>query len=159
MSHTPPPRPPVRTLLLALGGCTVAVALAAFLASSLSTLLLMGSLGATCCLVFGFPDGPFSQPRAVVGGHLFSVVVGLAALHWAGPSALSVGLAVGIATAGMMALRITHPPAASNPVIVFLGKSAWGFALFPALAGALVIVAVALVWNNGVRKVRYPLYW
>ena len=59
----------------------------------------------------------------------------------------------------MMALRVMHPPAASNPVIVFLGKSAWGFALFPALAGALVIVAVALAWNNGVRRVKYPLYW
>ena len=65
----------------------------------------------------------------------------------------------GVATAGMMTLRVMHPPAASNPVIVFLGGSGWGFALFPALVGALLIVLVALAWNNGVRRVRYPLYW
>jgi len=155
----PPPRPPVRTLLLALGGSAAAVTLAALLADSLSTALLMGSFGATCCLVFGFPDGPFSQPRAVMGGHLLSVLVGLAALHWVGPMPWALGLAVGVATAGMMTLRVMHPPAASNPVIVFLGGSGWGFALFPALVGALLIVLVALAWNNGVRRVRYPLYW
>jgi len=59
----------------------------------------------------------------------------------------------------MMALRIMHPPAASNPIIVFLGKAAWSFALFPALAGAILIVLVALAWNNGVRRTRYPQYW
>lgn len=155
----PPPRPPLRTVLLALGGCTVAVTVVGWLAESLSTALLMGSFGATCCLVFGFPEGPFSQPRAVVGGHLFSVLVGLAALHWLGPAPWVLGLAVGVATAGMMALRLMHPPAASNPLIVFLGKAGWSFALFPALTGALLIVAAALVWNNGVRRTPYPQYW
>lgn len=155
----PPPRPPARTLLLALGGSALAVTLAAVLATSLSTALLLGSFGATCCLVFGFPDGPFSQPRAVVGGHLLSVLIGLAALHWVGPMPWALGLAVGLATAGMMGLRLMHPPAASNPVIVYLGSSPWGFALLPTLAGALLIVAVALAWNNGVRRIRYPLYW
>ena len=52
-----------------------------------------------------------------------------------------------------------HPPATSNPIIVFLGKAAWGFALFPTLAGAILIVLVALAWNNGVRRMRYPSYW
>lgn len=146
-------------MLLALGGCAVAVTLAATLAASLSTALLLGSLGATCCLVFAFPEGPFSQPRAVVGGHLFCVLVGLAALHGLGPAPWALGLAVGTATAGMLALRLMHPPAASNPLIVFLGKAGWSFALFPTLAGAALVVAVALVWNNRVRRTPYPQYW
>ena len=155
----PPPRPPLRAVLLALGGCTVAVTLVGWLADSLSMVLLVGSFGATCCLVFSFPEGPFSQPRAIVGGHLFSVLVGLAALYWLGPAPWVLGLAVGVATAGMMALRIMHPPAASNPVIVFLGKTAWSFALFPVLGGAVLIVLVALAWNRGVRRTPYPSYW
>ena len=156
---TPPPRPPLRALLLTFGGCAIAIGVLATLSTSLTTLLLLGSFGATCALVFGYPDVPFSQPRHVVFGHLFCVLVGLAAFHGLGSEPWVLALAVGTAAAGMMALRIMHPPAASNPIIVFLGKAAWSFALFPALAGAILIVLVALAWNNGVRRTRYPQYW
>ena len=149
----PPPRPPLRVLLFTFGGCAVAVGLLATLSGSLATALLAGSFGATCALVFGYPDVPFSQPRHVVLGHLFCVLVGLAAFH------TDVLESVRDTAAGMMALRIMHPPATSNPIIVFLGKAAWGFALFPTLAGAILIVLVALAWNNGVRRMRYPSYW
>ena len=156
---TPPPRPPLRVMLFTLGGCAVAIGLLATLDGSLATTLLLGSFGATCALVFGYPDVPFSQPRHVVLGHLFCVLVGLAAFHFLGSAPWVLALAVGTAAAGMMALRIMHPPATSNPIIVFLGKAAWGFALFPTLAGAILIVLVALAWNNGVRRTRYPSYW
>ena len=56
-------------------------------------------------------------------------------------------MAVGTAIALMMLTRTVHPPAGSNPVIVFLGQPGWGFLLFPTLIGALVVVAVALVHN------------
>lgn len=159
MSTPRPPRPPVQALLLTFGGCAVAIGLAAVVSSSVAVTLLMGSFGATCALVFGYPDVPFSQPRHVVLGHVFCVLVGLAALHWVGSAPWVLALAVGTAAAGMMALRIMHPPAASNPLIVFLGKAAWSFALFPALAGAVLIVAAALAWNNYVRRTPYPQYW
>lgn len=149
----------MRALLLTFWGCAAAIGLTAVVASSLATTLLMGSFGATCALVFGYPEGPFSQPRPVVLGHLFSVLVGLAALHGLGDAPWVLGLAVGLSAAGMMALRIMHPPAASNPIIVFLGKAAWSFALFPALSGAVLIVLAALVWNRGVRRTPYPSYW
>ena len=64
-------------------------------------------------------------------------------------------MAVGTAIALMMLTRTVHPPAGSNPVIVFLGQPGWGFLLFPTLIGALVVVAVAL----GALKseVQHPL--
>lgn len=155
----PPPRPPLRALLFTFGGCALAIGLAAWLANSLAAILLMGSFGATCALVFGYPEVPFSQPRHVVLGHLFCVLVGLVAFHSLGSAPWVLALAVGTAAAGMMALRIMHPPAASNPLIVFLGKAGWSFALFPALAGAVLIVAVAVFWNNHVRRTAYPQYW
>lgn len=68
-------------------------------------------------------------------------------------------MAVGTAIALMMLTRTVHPPAGSNPVIVFLGQPGWGFLLFPTLIGALVVVAVALVYNNTTRTERYPKYW
>jgi CBS-domain-containing membrane protein len=35
----------------------------------------------------------------------------------------------------------------------------WSFLLFPTLVGALVVVAVALIYNNVTRDAAYPKYW
>lgn len=154
-----PPRAATRDILLAWLGGAVAIGTLALLADLLTAALVLGSFGASCVLVFGYPDSPFSQPRNVVAGHVISTLTGLAFLHLAGPHWWSLALAAGSAIALMMASRTVHPPAGSNPVIVFLGQPGWGFALFPTLAGALLLVAVALVYNNAVRKARYPKYW
>ena len=71
----------------------------------------------------------------------------------------SVAIAVGTAIAVMMLTRTVHPPAGSNPVIVFLGHPSWGFLLFPTLVGAVLIVLVALIYNNLSREARWPKYW
>jgi CBS-domain-containing membrane protein len=110
-------------------------------------------------LVFGYPDVPFSQPRNVIAGHVISSLVGLAFLTAFGPQWWALSLSVGTAIAIMMLTRTVHPPAGSNPVIVFLVQPAWSFLVFPTLVGALVVVIVALVYNNLTRESRYPKYW
>jgi CBS-domain-containing membrane protein len=80
-------------------------------------------------------------------------------MQWFGPQWWSVAIAVGTAIAVMMLTRTVHPPAGSNPVIVFLGNPSWSFLLFPTLIGAVVIVLVALVYNNLSREARWPKYW
>ena len=59
----------------------------------------------------------------------------------------------------MMLTRTVHPPAGSNPVIVYLMQPSWNFLMFPTLVGTLVVIAVALVYNNATREARYPKYW
>ena len=137
----------------------LAIACVANTADWLSLSLLLGSFGASCVLVFGFPDLPFSQPRNLVGGHVLSSLVGLILLHGCGPQWWALALAVGTAIALMMATRTVHPPAGSNPVIIFLAQPGWDFLLFPTLTGALLLMLVALVYNNATRAVRYPRYW
>ena len=39
--------------------------------------ILIGSFGATAVLVYGLPTAPLSQPRNVLGGHIFSALVGV----------------------------------------------------------------------------------
>jgi CBS-domain-containing membrane protein len=68
-------------------------------------------------------------------------------------------LAIGVSIAAMMATRIVHPPEGSNPVIVFLSHPSWSFLLFPVLIGSMLLVLVAPVYNNAVRKTRYSSYW
>lgn len=154
-----PPHLGLRVIVLGGLGGFLGIGLLALLGGSLGVLLLLGSFGASCVLLFGYPEAPFAQPMNVVGGHVICALIGLAALHWLGASPWSLALAVGVSIAAMMATRTVHPPAGSNPVIVFLGHPGWSFILFPVLSGALLLVLIALIYNNAVRKTPYPHYW
>jgi CBS-domain-containing membrane protein len=154
-----PPRAPGKAVALAFVGGFLAIAVIALLAQSLHVALVLGSFGASCVLVFGYPDVPFSQPRNVIVGHVLSTLIGLAFVYFCGPQWWSVALAVGTAIAGMMLTRTVHPPAGSNPVIVFLLQPGWDFALFPTLTGAVILVLVALIFHNATREARWPKDW
>ncbi len=154
-----PPRAPIKDVAAAWLGGVLAIAAVAQLGDMLSMALLLGSFGASCVLIFGFPEAPFSQPRSVLAGHLLSSLIGLIFLHLFGPEWWALALAVGTAIAVMMLTRTVHPPAGSNPVIIFLTLPGWDFLLFPTLIGALMLVVVALLFNNTVRGTQYPKYW
>lgn len=154
-----PPRPSTKALAFAWLGGFLIIAILACLTNWLTVAMVLGSFGASCVLVFGYPEAPFSQPRNVVVGHFLSSLVGLVCMQMFGAQWWSVSIAVGTAIALMMVTRTVHPPAGSNPVIAFLGDPGWGFLLFPTLVGAICIVAFALVYNNVTRTDRYPKYW
>jgi CBS-domain-containing membrane protein len=154
-----PPYPGLRAIVLGGLGGFLAIGALALLGGSLGVLLLLGSFGASCVLLFGYPEAPFAQPMNVIGGHVICALIGLAALHGLGAHPWALALAVGAAIAAMMATRTVHPPAGSNPVIVFLAHSGWSFLLFPVLGGALILVCIAFFYNNAVRKTPYPQYW
>ena len=65
-----PPPPSHKNVLLAWLGGVLAIAAVAALTDVMSAVLVLGSFGASCVLVFGYPDVPFSQPRNVVAGHV-----------------------------------------------------------------------------------------
>lgn len=154
-----PLKPSVQTVALAGLGGFIAIATAAYLTDYFSIGLILGSFGASCALVFGYPDAPFSQPRNVIAGHFISSLTGLAVLGFMGPQWWAVALAVGLAIMLMMLTRTVHPPAGSNPVIIFLIEPAWDFLVFPTLAGAVILIVIALIYNNIVRAANYPKYW
>ena len=137
-----PPKPTLKAVGLAWLGGLIAIATVAGLTNLLSVALVVGSFGATCVLVFGYPDVPFSQPRNVIFGHFLSSLVGLVCLAVFGAHWWAVALAVATAIALMMVTRTVHPPAGSNPVIVFLVQPTWSF-----------------LYNNATREARYPKYW
>ena len=154
-----PPRPELCGIALAWLGASFTIAILGWLTSRANTPLLLGSFGATCVMVFGFPDAPFSQPRHVLCGHFLTALIGLIFLHLTGPCWWGMGLATGTAIAAMMSLRVVHPPAGSNPVIIFLSKPAWSFLCSPTLAGVVIILLIALIYNNLTRPARYPKYY
>ncbi|MHB0775048.1 HPP family protein [Halomonas sp. WWR20] len=113
---------------------------------TVSVSLLMAPFGVTCVLLFATP---LAQPRNVVGGHLVSALAGLLALHWLGTGPLAMGGGVGVAIALMQFLRVVHPPAGANPlVIIMTGIADVHFLLTPVLSGSLILVLIALLINN-----------
>lgn len=154
-----PARVSSRQMFLAGLGGAVAIGLIAGLAARSGQALVLGSFGASCVLLFGYADSPFSQPRNVVFGHLLSSFVGLAALKSFGPHWWAVGLAAGSAIALMLLTRTVHPPAGSNPVIVFLTQPDWSFLWLPTLTGAALLVLTAALYLNLTRQAVYPRYW
>lgn len=154
-----PPMPPSKAVFLAWLGGVITISVVAWLTSATRTPLVLGSFGASCVLVFGYPDVPFSQPRNIVLGHTISTFVGLAFLAIFGAHWWAAGLATGTAIAVMMITRTVHPPAGSNPVIVFFSQPGWSFLLYPTLVGALIVTIVAMIYNNATRSSNYPKYW
>ncbi|GAA1314575.1 HPP family protein [Leucobacter albus] len=150
------PRLPWRRIALASLGTGGAVALLGALGTSMDLTLLFLGFAPSCLLVFALPEAPVSQPIAVVGGHLVSAAVGLgvgAIPHtgwWEGAlaSALAGALAAALSVVAMLVLRVLHPPAVANAVVVCVTGAGWSYLFAPVLMSALVIVAVAMVWHR-----------
>lgn len=154
-----PPKASIKSIIFAWIGVFVAISTVAVLTNITKYPLVLGSFGASCVLLFGFPKSPFSQPRNVIIGHTLSSFIGLLFYHFVGHEWWSLGLALATAIAMMIATRTVHPPAGSNPVIVYLTGAKWNFLLTPTLIGAIILVIVALLYINIDKKQHYPLYW
>ena len=158
--EAPPPRSSWSAILATVLAAAGVVAVLTYLTRELEVLFLLGSFAASAFIVFAYPDSPFAQPRNVLLGHLLGSACGVAAAHllpgqWWAP-ALAVGATIGL----MKALRAVHPPACSNPLVVWaLNPASWTFLLFPTLTGAAVLVLVALVYHNLRRPTPWPKYW
>jgi CBS-domain-containing membrane protein len=127
--------------------------------------LMIGSFGASAVLVFGAVRSPLAQPRNLVGGHVVSALVGVAAWQLLGAEPwLAQAVAVATAIALMHATKTLHPPGGATALIAVIGSDqihALGFlyVLVPATLGPLVLLAVGLVVNNIPASRRYPEVW
>ncbi len=110
-------------------------------------------------LVMGAPGAPPAQPRALVGGHLISALVGLLIVKVAGPEPWAAAIAVGLAMAAMHATSTFHPPAGINPLLIVVNNLSWQFLLVPVAAGALLLFAFAYLWHNFMRRGSWPDQW
>ena len=139
-----------------LGGA-VAIAIVALLSEQSGVMWLMAPFGATCVLLFSVPASPLSQPANVVGGHFVSTLIGLIVLFTLPVTWWSMALAVGLAIAAMAALRITHPPAGADPLVVMMAGVGFDFLLFPTLTGSVALVMVAVLIHRIAPKIEYPV--
>lgn len=147
-----------RWIMIAAGaaGGGVAIAVMELLSAQLAYPLASIPFATSIVLVMGSPEAKPAQPRALVGGHLVSALVGLMVVKAVGPGPFAAALAVGLAMAAMHASRTFHPPAGINPLLIVLGDLPWSFFLVPVTAGAGLLLAFAFLWHNAVRRGSWP---
>ena len=136
---------------------SIVIGVLAFLTLRTSAgILLMFSFGATVFLVFALHELETAQPKNVFFGHLVSVLVGIIFNETIGFSFYSLGLAVGVDVTLMIYLKIMHPPAASNPLIVLFTDVSFEYILFPVIFGTIAIIVMSIFLNRIVLKRKYP---
>ena len=72
---------------------------------------------------------------------------------------LALGLGTGLSVMLMMALKITHPPAGGNTIVVMLAQESFQFLIFPILVGVVSIIIGGIIYNRFILKKNYPLKW
>ena len=147
-------------------GAFAGIGLIAFFQSHILTdienIFLIGSFGASSVLVFGAIQSPLAQPRNLIGGHVISAFVGVLAYKFL-PGIIWITAPVSVA-ASIVLMQVTktlHPPGGATALIAIIGSQkihALGFwyVVSPVLAGALILLATALIFNNMTPPRRYP---
>ena len=110
-------------------------------------------------LVTGSPEAAPARPRALVGGHVLSALVGEIALMLGGSQPWVAAIAVWIAIVVMLATDSFHPPAGINPLIIVTHSMPWSFVAVPVAAGALILLAYTWAWTYLVRRQPWPDRW
>lgn len=125
--------------------------------------------GGSAVLCYGAIETPFAQPRALMGGHFISALIGVCItklfnllpaerfdqLRW-----LAGSLSAATAIVVMQITKTTHPPAGATAILAAVSpevyQMGWYYLLVVLLSSTLVMVSALLI--NNIQR-RYPVFW
>lgn len=147
-------------------GSFMGIAIIAFIQSKtladIDNVFLIGSFGASSVLIFGAIQSPLAQPRNLVGGHVISAIIGVT-IYKTLPNILwiTAPLAVSLSIVMMQITKTLHPPGGAAALIAIIGTDkikqlGYWYVLTPVLTGTLILLIVALVFNNLTPNRKYP---
>ena len=124
---------------------------------------LIGSFGASSVLVYGVIESPLAQPRNLIGGHVVSALIGVTVqkivpdILW-----LAAPLAVSLSIILMQITKTLHPPGGATALIAVTGSVelkniGYWYVISPVFVGCMILLIVALVFNNMTEKRQYPI--
>lgn len=126
------------------------------------SVFLIGSFGASSVLVYGVINSPLAQPRNLIGGHVVCAIIGVTIQKlMGGPVWLEASLAVSLSIVVMQITKTLHPPGGATALIAIIGSDSikdlgYMYVLTPILSGVLILLAVAIVFNNMTSHRSYP---
>lgn len=147
-------------------GAFTGIGIIAFLQSYFLTdtesVFLIGSFGASSVLIYGAIQSPLAQPRNLIGGHLISALIGVSIFQFL-PNVLwlTAPLAVALSIVIMQVTKTLHPPGGATALIAVIGSEkikalGYLYVISPVLSGTLILLIVALVFNNISKNRKYP---
>ena len=120
-------------------------------------IFLIASFGASMVLLYGYPESPFSQPKNIFFGHLLTSLVGIFFLYFIPlPIYFLIGLSVGVGVFLMIFLKVPHPPAGGNPIIVIVGGYSIDYIINPIIIGSIIILTFGIALNRLILRKKYP---
>ncbi|KFC24421.1 HPP family protein [Chryseobacterium sp. FH1] len=130
--------------------------------SEIENVFLIGSFGASSVLIYGAVNSPLAQPRNLIGGHVLSALVGVTVFKFL-PEILWLNASIAVASS-IVVMQITktmHPPGGATALIAVLPAQkiqdlGYWYALSPVLSGAVILLIVALIFNNIPKGRKYP---
>lgn len=134
-----------------------------FFLSDLENIFLIGSFGASSVLIYGAVESPLAQPRNLIGGHVVSAIIGvtinilLPDIVW-----LTAPLAVSLSIVCMQFTKTLHPPGGATSLIAVIGTGkiqelGYLYVLSPVLSGTLILLIIAVIFNNISGSRQYPV--
>lgn len=127
--------------------------------------LMFGPFGASAILIYGAIKSPLAQPRNLICGHILAALIGVASYKVLHPHLwLAASMSVALAVAVMHYTKTLHPPAGATALIAVIGDEkihslGFSYAVLPVGAGLIVMLIIALIFNNIPRNRRYPEFW
>lgn len=124
-------------------------------------MFLIGSFGATSVLIYGVINSPLAQPRNVIGGHLICAIAGVTINYLVPLPWIAAALAVSASIVLMQITKTLHPPGGATALIAIIGSDeiknlGYFYVLSPVLSGVVILLTVALVFNNITGNRSYP---
>lgn len=113
--------------------------------------LVIAPFAASCISIYTAPKEEFSQPMNVVGGYFIACLTGILALEYLPNTWWVFGLMLSITITLMAYFRVTHPPAAAVPFIIFIyhnNENVFSKVMIPAVLGSFGLVIIALILHN-----------
>ena len=156
MSFFSSPKTSLKNAIISAVGIFLCIAGCGYLSQIAGVPLLIASFGATAFAIIAMPTAPISQPINVLGGYFLAISATFLAKFLLPHEIYSLALCVAFAGWLMLILRVPHPPAAGVPIIIYFmePRPSAEFAIFPVMAGALLLVVTAFIYNKIVSVLK-----
>lgn len=132
-------------------GMSLCVSIGVWLFGAPITLHIAAPIAASAVLLFGASSSPFAQPWSVLAGNMCAALIGISLGLSALDGVTATVLAASLSLFCLFALRCLHPPSCALAVLAASGGLGidMGYAvLYPVALSSLLLVAVALIYNN-----------
>ncbi|HHX87080.1 MAG TPA: HPP family protein [Firmicutes bacterium] len=139
----------IKPLWLICISCFIGMALITAFFEKLVLSPVFAPLGSSAILLFGAPDAPFSRPKNLVGGHIFSALTGVVICRILGVNLYTVALVVALSLMVMLITGTVHPPAGATAILgLTTSQGSYYWVLMPVGAGAGLMLIIFFIYGR-----------